>query len=57
MRAYSNPNSKAFIFRYPSPGNAPEDPFVTNTHEDYKTPYEHTDYNVRYKKPTAAQMR
>ena len=57
IRLYTNPHAKASIFRYPSPGNTVEDPIISNEHTDFKTPYEHTRYNVRYLKPVPSQLK
>ena len=52
---YSNPKGKAVIFRYPTPGNFPLESAFPEKVSDYKTPYEHTKYNVRYTNPTPMQ--
>ncbi len=54
---YSNPKGKAVIFRYPTPGNFPLESAFPEKVSDYKTPYEHTKYNVRYTNPTPMQTR
>jgi hypothetical protein len=56
IRAYKNPNAKAFIYRYPSPGNALNEPISDTPHLDYKTPYEHSPYDVRYTNPIPSQV-
>jgi hypothetical protein len=40
-------------YRYPSPGSV----FIEETPVDYKTPFQETDYNVRYANPTDTQLR
>lgn len=55
IRAYAHPNAKASVYRYPAPGNATKPPLAGEAYTDYKTPYEHTTYNVRYARPTPAQ--
>jgi hypothetical protein len=55
IRLYENPNLKASVYRYPSPGNARDNNLTESYYEDYKTPYEHSRYNVRYANPTPAQ--
>lgn len=46
---------KADVYRYPSPGNAVNIPLAGEQYSDYKTPYEHSQYNIRYSKPTPSQ--
>lgn len=55
VRPYENPNSKASIYRYPSPGNVRDQTPHHAEHQDYKTPYEHSHYNIRYAKNTPMQ--
>lgn len=56
VRPYFNPNSKASIYRYPSPGNTGQDHVDQAFHDrDYKTPYQYSKHNVRYIKPTPMQ--
>ena len=57
IRKYDNPNVKAIFFRYPSPGNASIKSMTPDKDKeaDYKTPYEHSLYNVRYAKPVPRQ--
>jgi hypothetical protein len=51
LQPYVSKNAKASIYRYPSPGNSINEKEVF----DYKTPYEHSKYNVRYSKPIPSQ--
>jgi hypothetical protein len=55
IRLYENPNLKASVYRYPSPGNARDENLAQRHYEDYKTPYEHSRYNVRYARAVPTQ--
>jgi len=52
IRWYRYPKGKAAWFRYPSPGSyINKDPVA-----DYKTPYEYSDLNIRYKRPIKTSL-
>lgn len=48
---YTHKRGKVCEYRYPSPGSV----FVEKTPVDYRTPFQETDYNVRYAQPTGSQ--
>lgn len=57
VRPYEKTNNNASIYRYPSPGNVRDSTPHNEQHQDYKTPYEHSKYNIRYANPTPMQLK
>ena len=55
IRKFKHPQSKALNYRYPAPGNSKLDSVMDEKKTDYKTPYEHSHYNVRYEEPVPMQ--
>lgn len=47
IRWYHYPKGKASWYRYPSPGSVIRKQPI----QDYKTPYEYSEYNIRYVRP------